>query len=793
MGSCVSRPAAVHGELVVAATLAPEHIKRGPCSDCSASIRSSYDRPESLMSDGGGGAPDEAPVMLCDTRMFEVERTRESAVKELGVVDTPTDDPRFNAITKLMSSIFQTPVALITLITEDRVWFKSKAGPFGACVTREGSWCNYISVPNTPEVLITEDASEDARFSANPYVAGEPRIKFYAGAPLVGRNGMRYGTLCVVDFKRRSFSAEMYSLLCNFANLVVQELERDVVSMREVKDEAAAVAQGQQRIERMLASAMSAVALVDVRSRAWPLLYANHSFAREEGGGDVGGLTDSGGFWSLFEPAESGVTAEEALRAVDAAVAAARPTRVAVRSRRTGRKITVVLRPGSSDQLQPDTAIGIPNWVPSEAAPQLGCHAGALPGGLDAGGGAFEGPPRPSSSAPSPQLAACFWFVEVEGSAPATPVVGSAASQASSAPGAPGTPGGAEPLRRAALQTFASAPLPEVLAGLEMGPLVGSGSFGRVYRGQWRDRVVAVKVIDCTHTSQAGSSGAAEVALAEAELSKSLRHPSIVETFEYAMLTGSGPAPSRTLWMVQQMCNHGTLIEAADRGWLRKKRSLTAPPDMRAVLRTLREVADAMAFLHSHDVLHCDLTGNNVLLEAVEPSAEDGRGFRARVGDFGLAKSVAGAITTATFGTCSHMAPELMSDGLLTKAADVWSFGVLCWELYSGVRAYVGHRMPHIVFLVTSGRGALRLPDGAPAGFNALMQSCLNTDQTQRPSFAELVGSIDGLLANVEEATVAPPPPAHHTGPCRAVGEAAAAAKALAAAQSVPGLATPPQ
>lgn len=50
-----------------------------------------------------------------------------------------------------MASIFQTPVALITLITEDRVWFKSKVGPFGACVTREGSWCNYISVPNTPE------------------------------------------------------------------------------------------------------------------------------------------------------------------------------------------------------------------------------------------------------------------------------------------------------------------------------------------------------------------------------------------------------------------------------------------------------------------------------------------------------------------------------------------------------------------------------------------------------------------------------------------------------------------
>ncbi|KAL4434067.1 hypothetical protein ABPG75_000508 [Micractinium tetrahymenae] len=790
MGICVSRPA-VHGELVVAATVAPEHLKGAPCSDCTASIRSSADKPESVRP-AGAAAADDAPVMLCDTRVFEVERTREAAVKALGVVDTPLDDPRFNAITKLMSSIFQTPVALITLITEDRVWFKSKVGPFGACVTREGSWCNYISVPNTPEVLITEDASEDARFAANPYVAGDPHIKFYAGAPLVGRNGMRYGTLCVVDLKRRSFSAEMYALLVNFANLVVQELERDVASMREVQDEAAAVAEGQHRIERMLASAMSAVALVDVRSRAWPLLYANQSFAREEGGGSVDDLVGSGGFWSLFEPAESGMTAEEAMRAVDAAVAEARPTRATVRSRRTGRKVTVVLRPGSSDQLQPSRAIGIPNWVPSERALEAGCHAGALLGGLDAGFNAFEGPAPASSSAPSPQLAACFWFVEVEGSAPSTPIIGSAASQVSTAPGAPGTPGGAEPPRRRALQTFSSQPLPEALAGLEMGPLVGSGSFGRVYRGQWRDGVVAVKVIDCTHTSQLGSSDAAEAALAEAELSKSLRHPCIVETFEYAMLTGAGSAPTRTLWMVQQMCNHGTLIEAADRGWLRKMRSLTAPPDMRVVLRTLREVADGMAFLHSNDVLHCDLTGNNVLLEAVEPSAEDDRGFRARVGDFGLARSVAGALTTATFGTCSHMAPELMSDGLLSKAADVWSFGVLCWEMYSGVRAYVGHRMPHIVFLVTSGRGVLKLPDGAPAGYDALMRSCLNVDHTQRPSFSELVRTIDGLLANVEEATVAPPPPPHHAGPCKAVADLAAAHKALAAAEAAPAMVTPP-
>ncbi|PSC73115.1 kinase [Micractinium conductrix] len=754
------------GEAVTACAVSPEHYAPPSESD----IKSG--KPESVTTVGTVG--DDSPVMLFDVRGFEIEQEREGMVRALGMVDTPVDDPRFNAITELMSTVFQTPVALITLITEDRVWFKSKVGPFGASVAREGSWCNYISVPNTPEVLITEDASEDARFAGNPYVAGAPYIKFYAGAPLVGSNGMRYGTLCVVDLKRRSFSAEMYSLLCNFANLVVQELERDVGGMQEVANEAAAVAEGQHRIEAMIAKAQSAVALVDVRSRSWPVLYANDPFAREEGCHSVEEVTSSPGLWNLFEPQEKGLMAE-----LDAAVAAGRPVRASLRSCMSGRTVSVVLRPGSSDQLQPSKVIGIPNWVPSEKAPQVGCHAGALPGALDADSGAvWEGPAPDACGAASPQLASCFWFVEIEGSAAGTPV-GSAASQASSAPGAPGTPveGEEAPRRRASgvLQTFASQPLPEAMEGLEMGPLIGSGSFGKVYRGLWRNQVVAVKVIDCTHVSEAGSSDAAEAAVQEAELSMSLHHPCIVKTYDYVMLHPC------TLWMVQQMCNHGTLIEAVDRGWLRRKRSLVAPPDMRTVLRTLREVAQGMAFLHSRDVLHCDLTGNNVLLEAVEPSQDDDRGFRARVGDFGLARAAAGAISTATFGTVSHMSPELMADGLLTKAADVWSFGVMCWELYNGVRAYVGHRMPHIVFLVTSGRGALSLPDGAPAGYDALMQSCLATDHTKRPSFSQLVGSIDALLEAGEEATVAPPPPLAHAGPCKATADMAARQAAMAA------------
>merc|ERR1719502_1232696 len=144
------------------------------------------------------------------------------------MLDTPTTEKPFNRITQLMTKIFQTPVSLITLVADPtRVWFKSKVGPFGTCVERDGSWCNYVLVPSTPEILITEDASKDARFAHNPFVAGEPFIKFYAGAPLIGSAGERYGTLCIVDLKQRAFSAELYSMLINFTALAVEEIERN--------------------------------------------------------------------------------------------------------------------------------------------------------------------------------------------------------------------------------------------------------------------------------------------------------------------------------------------------------------------------------------------------------------------------------------------------------------------------------------------------------------------------------------------------------------------------------------
>jgi hypothetical protein len=123
---------------------------------------------------------------------------------------------------------------------------------------------------------------------------------------------------------------------------------------------------------------------------------------------------------------------------------------------------------------------------------------------------------------------------------------------------------------------------------------------------------------------------------------------------------------------------------------------------------------------------HCPLhplsaSGTNVLLDSWHNTA---RGFTALVSDFGMARLVGSSGTIVSegggalgsgCGTLSHMAPEVLADGLLTKAADVFSFGVLLWEMYTGLRAWRGRPAAQIIHLVTSGKGRLSLPEEAPA------------------------------------------------------------------------------
>lgn len=294
---------------------------------------------------------------------------------------------------------------------------------------------------------------------------------------------------------------------------------------------------------------------------------------------------------------------------------------------------------------------------------------------------------------------------------------------------------------------------PDELDGLVLGPMLGRGAVGKVYRGSWPRFAagVAVKIMDIPPDNDGQQRTGPMV---EALLSKKLHHPNIVQTLDFAVQ----PAEQQ-LWIVQQYCDRGTLGDALDRGWLRKSRAPGAGPNMRSVLATAQEIATAMQYLHAQGVLHGDLTPGNVLLAgsaneqdggtAVGRLEGDTRGWAALVGDFGLSRQLdaTAAIKTTTFGTVTHMPLELIQQQHLSKAVDVFAFGVLLWEMYSGKRAWAGKSAVQILYRRTAGGERLSVPASWPAGYRALVEACLLDDHEKRPSFEEVVATLSGLLA----------------------------------------------
>jgi GGDEF domain-containing protein len=150
----------------------------------------------------------------------ELERLR--TLQTLNILDSKPED-RFDTITRLTQHLFNIPVAVISLVDENRQWFKSCMGLDAQETPRDISFCGHAILK--PDILIVEDTHQDERFSDNPLVIGEPFIRFYAGKPLAAPNGDRIGTLCVIDDKPRKFSEEDQTLLTDCAVLVEREIK----------------------------------------------------------------------------------------------------------------------------------------------------------------------------------------------------------------------------------------------------------------------------------------------------------------------------------------------------------------------------------------------------------------------------------------------------------------------------------------------------------------------------------------------------------------------------------------
>ena len=153
----------------------------------------------------------------------ENETSRLKALQEYKVMDT-LPEQAYDNFTRLASIICNTPIALITLLDEDRQWFKSRFGLERSEFPREDAICNY-TILTPDDILIVNDAEQDIRFVDNPLVTSDPKVRFYTGVPLVTSSGEALGTICVFDHKPRGITQEQMEALRVLSNEVMGQFE----------------------------------------------------------------------------------------------------------------------------------------------------------------------------------------------------------------------------------------------------------------------------------------------------------------------------------------------------------------------------------------------------------------------------------------------------------------------------------------------------------------------------------------------------------------------------------------
>ncbi|KAG8189937.1 hypothetical protein JTE90_009078 [Oedothorax gibbosus] len=261
---------------------------------------------------------------------------------------------------------------------------------------------------------------------------------------------------------------------------------------------------------------------------------------------------------------------------------------------------------------------------------------------------------------------------------------------------------------------------------LDLEEVIGVGGFGKVYRGYWRRQEVAVKA--ARQDPDEDISVTIENVRQEAKLFWLLKHPNIV-TLKGVCLE------EPNLCLVMEYAKGGSLNRVLS--------GRKIPPNV--LVSWAIQIARGMHYLHSEaciSLIHRDLKSSNVLLsEAV--GANDLQNKTLKITDFGLARELYKTTRMSAAGTYAWMAPEVIKSSTFSKASDVWSYGVVLWELLTGETPYKGIDALAVAYGVAVNKLTLPIPSTCPTPFSYLMKGCWNPDPHRRPNFVQILHELE--------------------------------------------------